>query len=215
MENETTYVPTTPEDGEVHHHTEVSLSISVKQYVNSMYEEFKRWFEARNMSRIDKILKNITNVDPSSNILNIICGSLALVNGKVIESYNLLFKYAQNCATVDLWALNIMGMWNQFAGEQRLALKQFGRVMEGQFSNKYLVSVLINSAKVKKRLGFLDRALEYLERLLCCPRRIQDVPHHQARDHPHLHPQEKLRLGTCRGRELLCKYQQQLLCKET
>lgn len=176
MENETASLPAGHEDVEIHHHNEVSLSVSVKQYVNSMYEEFKRWFEARNMSRIDKILKNITNVDPNSNVINIICGALALVNGKATESYNLLLKYAQNSTAVDLWALNIMGMWNQFAGEHRLALSQFGKVMEGQFSNKFLISVMINAAKIKKRLGFLDRALDYFERLLCVPEGFRMCP---------------------------------------
>ncbi|ELA42066.1 uncharacterized protein VICG_00915 [Vittaforma corneae ATCC 50505] len=166
MENETTFPTNGHDETEAHQQSEASLSVSVRQYVNSMYDEFKRSFDQRHMARIDKILKNITNVDPNSNILNIIYGAMALINGKPIESYSHLFKYAQNSSSVDLWALNIMAMWNQLAGDCELALKQFGRVMEGEFANRFLVSVMIFAAKTKKRLGFLDRALDYLERLL-------------------------------------------------
>lgn len=176
MENETTYPTNCFEDNESNLPSELSLSVSVKQYINSMYEEFKRWFESRNISRIDKILKNITNVDPNSNILNIIYGSLALINGKAIESYELLFKYAQNCPQVDLWALNMMAMWNLFAGEHELALKQFGKVIEGPFPIKFRILAFINAAKTKKRLGFYDKSLEYFERLLHIPEGFRMAP---------------------------------------
>lgn len=172
MENETAFPHKHSkeyEEIESNMHSEISLSASVRQYINGMYDEFKKCFEQRNFTRIEKIIKNITNVDPESNVLNSIYGQLCLFRGQGAESYNYLFKYAQNSASVDLWALNAMAMWNQFSGEYSLALQQFSRVLKGPFSSKFLVSVLINAAKTKKRLGFLDRALEYFERLQCVP----------------------------------------------
>lgn len=93
-------------------HSEISLSASVRQYINGMYDEFKKCFEQRNFGRIEKIINNITNVDPESNVLNAIYGQLCLFRGQGAESYNYLFKYAQNSSSVDLWMLNAMAMWN-------------------------------------------------------------------------------------------------------
>ncbi|KAM0679680.1 hypothetical protein GINT2_002088 [Glugoides intestinalis] len=174
MENETAYP--IREDYDFDAHSESSLSAPVKQYINGMYEEFKKCFELRNFSKIDKIIKNIANVDPASNILNLIYGTLSLFKGQGVDSYNYLFKYAQNSQEVDLWATSMMAIWNLMARENTLALQQFGKIVEGQFSTRFLIFILISAAKTKKRLGFLDKALEYFQRLLAVPEGFNMLP---------------------------------------
>ena len=170
MDPQTVYSQKDRQEYDGHLSNDAALSASVKQYINSMYDEFKRCYDQKNIGRIDKIIKNITNVDPDSNILNIIEGSLFMYHGDGVNAYKYLIKFAKNSKVVDLWALNCMAMWNMITGNYKLACKQFSQVIQGPFSNRFLVCVLINAAKAKKRLGFLDKAREYFERLL----RIQD-----------------------------------------
>lgn len=152
---------------------EPSHSNSVQQFINMMYEEFKNCFEQKNFSRIEKIIKNIENVDVNANVLNCIYGHLCLVKGEGKDAYNYIFKYVKNATIVDAWVSNSMAMWNLIIGNYPLALKQFTQGIEGVYSDKYLVSLLINLAKTKKRMGFLDRALEYYERIMCIPHGFQ------------------------------------------
>lgn len=169
METQTAYLQNDRNERSEYENNEASLSASIRGYVNGMYDEFKRCYDQKNIARIDKIVKNITNVDPDSNILNIIEGTLFLHHGDGANAYKYLFQFAKNSKSIDLWALNVMAMWNMITGQHKLAYKQFSNVIEGPFSNKFTVSVLINAAKTKKKLGFLDKSLEYFTRLLRIP----------------------------------------------
>lgn len=160
------------------------LGSTVLQYIQNMYDDFKRCIESKNSDRADKIIKNIANVDPDSNILNLLEGALYFLHGDGVNAHKFLLRYAKNARTIDVWALNYMAMWNLITGHCKLAYKQFTKVMQGcsdtRFADtsfvetktvdaKFIFSVLINAAKAKKKMGFYDRALEYLERISRLP----------------------------------------------
>lgn len=151
------------------HLNDAVASSSVKQYIYNLYEEFMKSFEQRSFDKIETIIKNITNVDPEANILNSIYGQICLFRGDGDEAYKYLLKYSENSQKVDLFALSSMALWNMFSGHYSLALKQFSYVLSGTFSTKFLIFIMINVAKAKKRLGFYDRSLDYLQRLQCVP----------------------------------------------
>lgn len=157
------------EEPELSRHNDNPQNPSVKQYIKSMYEEFKKCFEIKNFSRIEIIIKNIGNVDPESNILNSIYGHLCLFKGQGLESYKYLFLYSRNCKSTDLWAISTMALFNHFAGEDELAIQQFTKVLSGSLPTKCLIFYLICAIKSKKRLGFFDSAYGYLERLQAVP----------------------------------------------
>lgn len=82
METQTAHSSIDKSENDRMERKEATLGESIKKYVNGMYEEYKKCFELKNFERIEKIIKNITNVDPGSNILNIIEGSLSLYRGR-------------------------------------------------------------------------------------------------------------------------------------
>lgn len=165
MENETVYNTNETEE----YQSYSTNHESTKQYVQGMYDEFKRCFDNRNFGRIERIRNNIVNVDPTSKILNVIYGAIYLLKGDCVESYNFFMKYISSCTVIDPWVLILMGIWNHFVGEHKLALTQFSGIKYGEFSNRSISTVLFFVAKAKKRLGFLDRATNYLERLVSTP----------------------------------------------
>lgn len=157
------------DESDINTQNEPSQSLSALQYIQGMYEEFKKSLELKNYQRIDLVIKNITNVDPNSNYLNSILGQLSLLKGQGLDSYRYLFNFSRNSTSVDLPALGAMGLWNNFVGEYSIALTQFSKVIQGNFSKKFLIFILFNAAKAKKRLGFYDRAMDYLVRSLVDP----------------------------------------------
>lgn len=154
---------------DIYYNAENYVSSSLNKYIQDMYEEFKKCFEQRNFVQIDRIIKNIINVDSESNILNSIYGQISLFRGDGNAAYRYLLKYAQNHNSVDIWALRAMSLWNLFSGNYSLALKQFSEVLSGKLPTMSLIFIMINAAKTKKMLGFYDRAFSYLERLQTIP----------------------------------------------
>lgn len=169
MENETAYESDKYRDGQEQYRSNELLTQSTRRYILAMYEEFKMCFYDRNFSKIEKIRNNIANVDPSSNILNVIYGAICLLKGECVQSYTFLMKYANNCSVVDPWALLLMGTWNLFAGEYSLALKQLSNIKHGEFTNRSISTIMFFAAKTKKRLGFFDKSKNYFERLMSTP----------------------------------------------
>lgn len=169
METQTAHSSIDKSENDRMERKEATLGESIKKYVNGMYEEYKKCFELKNFERIEKIIKNITNVDPGSNILNIIEGSLSLYRGEGSSAYKLLFEFTKNSDSIDLWALNFIAMWNMITGQHKEALGQFAQILQGPFGSRFLIGVMICTAKTKKMLGFFDKSLEYFKRLLRIP----------------------------------------------
>jgi tetratricopeptide (TPR) repeat protein len=163
--------PTTTEEPIENQHDQVedSTLISIRQYVEGMYDEFKRSLESRNIRRIEKIIRNIESVDPQANVLNLIHGTVCLYHGDGIKAYSYLMKFSKNSKMINHLALYSMGMWNMLSGNYKLANEQFGHSLNNQFSVKFVIPILICMAKTKKRLGFYDKSLRFFERILRIP----------------------------------------------
>ncbi|KAI5148094.1 hypothetical protein ENBRE01_0108 [Enteropsectra breve] len=135
-----------------------------------LYYEYQKAFEKRNFEAINDIIASINAITRGTPLLYLIRGEQYLYSGNSEKSYQCLQKYIKFSPSVDNYALGVIAMWNAFSGYPRLALTQLGASIESKRElTRTHIHQLFTMVNIKKKIGFLDSATEYLERMLAVP----------------------------------------------
>jgi len=137
--------------------------------IRSLYTNYIRYFEAKEIAKIDNILNSLIKIDPDSPILNLIYGEMALYRGVLENSHAYLLKYIKHIKQIDSYGLCVIARWNELAGNYKLACSQYTEALAHSNDNNTLVKILLSSINCKKNMRFLDTSLSYLNRLLAVP----------------------------------------------
>lgn len=143
--------------------------VSREKLPAELFSEYKKQFEARNFSRIEKVIVEFETRFPESPILNAIKGEQFLYHGNSEKSHHCLSNYLMQAKQLDPYVLGVIAMWNDAAGFCREAFTQFVERLRFTRDPGSTAWYLFHAITNKKRCKFLDTALQYYERLISVP----------------------------------------------
>lgn len=150
---------------------------SIAEHVESLYIEYRQCFESRNMGRVFAIIKTIEESKSDSPLLNLMRGEIYLYVGDGDRSYEELQYYINNATIIDSYGMAVIALWNQAAGHSSESLSQHCESLRDNIDPRRCVRTLLNAVHNKKRMRFLDGALEYYKRILALPEGYAMIPY--------------------------------------